>query len=251
MAKQRTKNKERSGGGIVFGVLAFVVIIAAIIFAMSVFFRVSAIEVTGESTYYTKEQIIEASGVKVGDNLILLNRAGVAGRIKSQLVYVGEVEVSRALPNKVVIAVEEAGNSAVIETESGLWLIDRSGRLLSQCSMADADSYIKVIGFSALSPKAGERITVAEGYDARVDYLIEILSALNLQHMENDVSLIDVSNSANAQFKYLDRFTVKLGVNENLEYKLGLLKSAAAELAENEVGTFDLSEDKKAYFSPD
>lgn len=250
MAKQKRKNKERSGGGLVFGVLAFLVIIAAVVFAVSVFFRVSVIEVTG-ATMYTEQEIIAASGVKEGDNLILLNGGAVAARLRGELIYIGGVDVQKVLPNKVVIAVEEEGDSAVVETESGLWLIDKSGRLLSECSLADADNYIKVIGFSALSPKAGDKLTVAEGYDARVDYLVEILSALKLQNMDNDVSVIDVSNSANAQFKYLGRFTVKLGAKANTEYKLGLLRSAAAELAENETGTFDLSEDKKAYFSPD
>lgn len=233
-----------------FGVVAFVAIVAALGFAVSVFFRVSEIDVEGDSTY-THEEIVAASGIKEGDSLIFLNRSGAASRIKQQLIYIGDVTVERALPDRVVITVEGSGNAAVVETESGLWLVDKSGRLLSEATTADANAHIKVIGFSALAPKAGQTITVAEGYAAKVDYLVAILSALYLQDMENDVTVIDVSNSANGELKYLGRFTVKLGANENLEYKLGLLKSAVAELSDTETGSFDLAEDKKAYFSPD
>lgn len=249
MPKNKRKNKKK-GGGLLFGVVAFVAIAAALAFAVTVFFRVSAIDVEGESSY-SQDEIISASGIGEGDSLIFMSCSGAAAKIRQELIYIGEVAVERVLPNKVVIRVEESGNAAVVETESGLWLVDKSGRLLSQATTGDAEKHIKVIGFSALSPETGEQITVADEDSAKVSYLVGILSALYSQDMENDVSSVDVSNSANAQFKYLGRFSVKLGANENLEYKLGLLKNAAAELSDTDTGTFDLSEDKKAYFSPD
>lgn len=66
-----------------------------------------------------------------------------------------------------------------------------------------------------------------------------------------DVENLDVSNIANAQFKYLKRFTVKLGKNGYMENKLGLLLGATSKLDTEETGIIDVSENKKAHFSPE
>jgi hypothetical protein len=69
--------------------------------------------------------------------------------------------------------------------------------------------------------------------------------------MAQDVTMIDMSNMADAVFRYQNRFTVKLGKNENVGYKLELLLSAVGQLAPGDSGTIDLTTDKKVAFSPD
>ena len=58
-----------------FGPMSFVLICISVVVAMSIFFRVSRIEVEGNEDY-TDEQIIEATGIDTGDNLFFLNRIG-------------------------------------------------------------------------------------------------------------------------------------------------------------------------------
>ena len=58
--------------------------------ACAVFFRVGEIQVTGNSRY-TAQEIIDVTGVKVGDNLFLLDRARLAREIQSRVsLYVNE-----------------------------------------------------------------------------------------------------------------------------------------------------------------
>ena len=240
----------RAGGGLLAGTLSFLIIAAALAFGVSVFFRVSHITAVG-SNNYSQEEIIEASGIDTGDNLIFLNRSAVEKQISEKLIYIGTVKVSRKLPSTVIIDVSESGVAASIETESGPWLIDSGCRLLESCSYAKAEEYTRIIGFSALTPKMGELASAGEEDKPKIAYLQEILAAMSVQEMLSDVSMVDVSNIANGEFEYLGRFKVKLGRQDNTEYKLGLLKSAVAQLGEQEHGIMDLSENKRAQFSPE
>ncbi|MBP8640824.1 MAG: FtsQ-type POTRA domain-containing protein [Oscillospiraceae bacterium] len=252
MTAQPKRKKQKNIGvrGFVFSSVSFIVICAALVFGMSVFFRVSNIEVNGAG-HYMQQEIIEASGVKDGDNLMFVNRSGVAQKIYSKLIYIGEVTVSRKLPNTVVIEVSESGSVAVIQSESGLWSIDRNCRLLEECNTQDAQSYIKIKGLSAVKPEKGEVISVADEDKPKAEFLKGILTAMSNRNMIADVYSLDLSNITNVEFDYLDkRFTVKLGRNENLDYKFELLLGSIAKLDASDTGTIDLSQDKKAQFSP-
>lgn len=252
MSTKRKRKKQKSGGarGFVFSSVSFIVICAALVFGMSVFFRVSNIEVTGADRY-TQEEIVEASDIKDGDNLMLVNRSSVAERIYSKLIYIGEVNVRRKLPNTIVIEITESDSIAVVESESGLWLIDNNCRLLEECATQDAETYIKVKGFSAVKPEQGKLIAVPEEDKPKVKFLSGILTAISAKNMTGDVNSLDVSNLLNAEFDYLEgRFTVKLGSNENLDYKFELLLGVISKLDAKDTGVIDLSQDKKAQFSP-
>lgn len=252
MTTQQKRKKQKTGGarGFIFSSVSFIVICAALVFGMSVFFRVSNIEVTGADRY-TQGEIIEASGIKDGDNLMFVNRSSVAQKIYSKLIYIGEVNVRRKLPNTVVIEISESDSIAVVESESGLWLIDRNCRLLEECATQDAETYIKVEGLSAVKPEKGNVVSVAEEDKPKVEFLSGILTAIAARNMTGDVDSLDLSNVINAEFDYLEgRFTVKLGSDENLDYKFELLLGAIAKLDAGDTGIIDLSQDKKAQFSP-
>lgn len=231
------------------GSLSAVLICAVLAFGISVFFRVSNFEVSGAS-YYTESQIIEASGIDEGSNLVFLNRTEAESRISGSLVYVGRVRVSRKLPNTVVIEVAESGTVACVMTETGFWTIDNYCRLLEPASLSETESNIVVSGFTITDPKAGSRITVSEEDKAKVDYLEVLLTDLEAAGMLGDVGGIDMSTSGNAQFTYLERFRVKLGGAVNVESKLGLLKSAVEKLEPGDTGDIDLSVEGRAHFSP-
>ena len=67
--KRRTF-KKRPACARLYGPAAFLALCLAIVFAMSIFFRVSRIEVRGNA-YYTADEIVLASGVEEGDRATL------------------------------------------------------------------------------------------------------------------------------------------------------------------------------------
>ena len=69
MARRRHSNRRHRGSfGFLYKLLSMLVICAAIIAAVTLFFRVDTVVVSGQQRY-TEEQIREASGVLLGDNL--------------------------------------------------------------------------------------------------------------------------------------------------------------------------------------
>ena len=70
--------------------LSILLVVAAVIMACVVFFRVNTVEVTG-NLRYTTEEIIEASGIQTGDNLIILSGSRVSAAIRARLPYVEAV----------------------------------------------------------------------------------------------------------------------------------------------------------------
>ena len=247
MPQQNKKRKKRSA---LFAPISFLIICAALVFGMSVFFRVSGIEVEG-NTLYTKEEIIEASGIEEGDNLFFINRFSAISRIFSKLPYVEKAVINRSLPNRLVIVVSESKAIACVLAEDGTWAIDRNCKLLSKAEGEDLRGLIRVRGLTPIAPEAGQIIAPGEAESPKVNYLSAILTQIDALNLRDRITYIDISGISNPYFDYLDRFTVKLGTNENIEYKFQCLLSAADALSEGDRGTLDLSIDKRAHLTYD
>ena len=247
--KRRTF-KKRAGRARLYGPAAFLALCLALVFAMSIFFRVSRIEVRGNS-YYTADEIILASGIEEGDNLFFINRFTVMSRMFSRLPYVETASVTRYLPNRVIIEVSESEALACVELEGQYWVIDRSCKILTQGTAADASSLITVRGLTPVNPTVGETLSTGSADEGKADYLSEILDQLQERGIAGNVTRIDMTDLTNPKFDYLGRFTVELGPRGDTEYQFAKLLSAVAQLTENDRGTIDLSlEGARAVFSP-
>ena len=149
------------------GPLMFVVVVVAVIFAMSVFFRISDIQVEG-NVHYTDQEIIRAIDIEEGDNLFFFDRFAAIGRAFSKLPYIETVTVERSLPNKVIITVEESTALAYLELGDEKWTLDHSCKVL--------------------------------GRHTSTEYKFGMLVSAMEQLKEGDVGILDVSDGAKAHF---------------------------------------------------
>lgn len=237
------KKKKR---GALYAPLSFLLICAALVFGLSVFFRVSGVEVEG-NVLYTPEEIIEASGIEKGDNLFFINQISAISRIYAKLPYVEKASIRRSLPNKLTIAVSESKAIACVSSEEGTWAIDRGCKLLSKAEGEALNGLIRIEGLYAIAPEAGEILAPGEADTPKIAYLSAILEQIDSLGLRGDITYIDISGISNPVFDYLGRFQVKLGSNENIEYKFQCLLSAVDSLSEGDRGTLDLSIDKRAH----
>lgn len=229
--------------------LAFFLLIVAIIFIMSLFFKVSRIEVQGNSRY-SAEEIISASGIVDGDNLFFINGIAAGSRVKVKLPYVESVQVSRGLPNLVVIQVKESSAVACVEVGDELWSVSSSGKFLSSISREDSEHIAAISGISVSEAAVGENITVSDADSGKLSYLLDILYQVQARGLVGNVTAINMSDAANPTFEYDGRFLVKLGANDNTEYKFGKMLSAVSQLSADDAGTLDLSTGDKVVFNP-
>ncbi len=244
----RPPRRRRKRKSALFTPLAFVLICAALIFGMSVFFRVTTIKVTGEVNY-AAEEIIKASGIEPGDNLIFIDRSGAASRIRSKLPYIESVAVIRVLPNTVNIEIQESRALAYLAVDGELWAIDRSCKALAKTTSSQVEGLIHVTGITAAKPSVGEIVAGKDAEGSKLEYLSVILREISARGMESEIRSMDLTNLANPTFDYQERFFVKLGKNEDVGYKLDRMLSVVEQLGVSDMGTIDLSIDERVHFS--
>lgn len=227
--------------------LMFVVVIVAIIFVMSVFFRVKDIQVVGNS-HYTNEEIIRAIDIEEGDNLFFFDRFASLSRVFAKLPYIEEVTVTRHLPDRVVIEVTESKALAYLVLGDEYWTLDRNCKVLGKAVLDELSSLIPVEGINPGTLLIGEPMQTEDNDLELVEYLREILFQMQERGLYMNITLVDFSNPDDVYFYYGDRFTVRLGRNSETEYKFGMFVSVLQKLTGGDVGYLDLSDGRSAHF---
>ena len=107
--------RRRTGFWVRFLTMAAIVI--AIVCCATLFFQVT--EITAEGNHiYTAEQIVAASGISVGDNLLSVKKANAATLIMTSLPFVESVHIERTLPDRVRITVTESDVTFAIRAQN-------------------------------------------------------------------------------------------------------------------------------------
>ena len=227
----------------------FFLVVVAVIFVMSVFFRVSDIQVRG-NTHYSDEEIIRAIDIEEGDNLFFFDRFAALSRVFAKLPYIDEVSVERSLPNKVIITVSESQALAYIVLGEEKWTIDHSCKVLGKANDDELQGLIPIDGISPGTLMIGEPLETADGDETIVAYIAEVLYQLEERGLYRQVGRVDFSNPRRVTFTYADKYTVVLGDSSNVEYKFGMLVSAMSQLLDGDVGIINVSDGNTAHFSP-
>lgn len=251
-ARQRRHRPYRSRRGR-FGALSMLLsaalVIAAVAVACVVFFRINHIEVEGNRRY-SAEEIVEASGIQIGDNLFALPSGRVASNILSSLPYVEGVIPQRVLPDGVILKVTERTAAASVDTGEGRWLISAQGKLLER---ENGEQVTAVTGLTALAPLPGASIQVAEEEQDTLSYILALLPAMEQQGMLAQCSSIDCTPAASILAEY-GIYHVRLPRGGDYDYYLRLLASALAsdKMPKDTPGTLDLTiTEGRVHFSPD
>ncbi len=231
------------------GPIMFFLVIVAVIFIMSVFFRVSDIQVEGNS-HYTDEEIIRAIDIEEGDNLFFFDRFAALSRVFAKLPYIDEVSVERSLPNKVIITVSESQALAYIVLGEEKWTIDHSCKVLGKANDDELEGLIPIDGISPGTLMIGEPLQTSDGDESVVSYIAEVLYQIEERDLDEQVGRVDFSDPRRVSFTYGEKYTVILGDSSKVEYKFGMLLSAMSQLLEGDVGVIDVSDGNTAHFSP-
>ena len=97
MARKRGSKRRRRGRfSFLYKLLAVLATCAVIVIALTLFFRVETIRVSG-NIRYTEEEIQAATGVELGSNMYLLNKFEVQRRLREALPYIDSVQIRRHL----------------------------------------------------------------------------------------------------------------------------------------------------------
>lgn len=241
--RRRQRQSEYRQTGVLTKLLIMLAVVAAIVLGVAIFFRVHTVDVQG-NTIYSKEQVVKASGVEAGDNLLMVNRAAVAGRIKAMMPYVRDVSVSPMLPDTVVIKVKESDVAVLIQSDIGAdWYMNTDGRIMGSSVEGFRGQVIKLDGVTLTAPKTGEQAAASEGQSENLNAALQVVRQLEGTGLMNQITSLDAEKSFNLILYCGTRLEILLGGTEELEYKIQYLQVILEDLADYQVGTIDLTFD--------
>ena len=236
MARRHNRRRRRRGSlGPLLRVLSVLLTAVAIVAALTLFFKVDQVAVSGNERY-SEQEIIEASGVEQGDNLILLDKYRIAQRLYTQLPYISEVRINRQLPDTLLVEVVETQAVAVIKGGSSNWLLDSEGKLLEVIGSAAIKNYLSIEGTTAQDPAISGTLQLAQESPLSAERLLELLGELERRGMLEKTASLDVSDPEHLTLSYDGRFQVEMFYDADFAYKLNCLQEAVARLEPNETG---------------
>lgn len=217
----------------------------------TIFFKVSEIEITGLSAY-SKQDIIDASGVELGDSLFLVNENKAVIEIRRDKAYIKDVQVVKSIPGKVSIHVTEYKAVAYLKLDRNYWTLESGGKLLKREDMPPV-GLVYVTGVTPINPAEGVQLSLGEAGTVKLAYLTNFLTAAEKEKVIGNISNIDMSNEESLAFTYLGRFKVNFGRADNAEARLKLVVQAAGgnDISSGATGTIEVVSDTEVRFVPD
>lgn len=252
MPKKRKKRRRRGGLGRLLRPLSLLLAAGAVVAALTMFFKVETIQVTGASRYQAAD-IIAASGVEPGDNLVLLDRYRVSQRIYTALPYVTDVQPRPKFPSTLEIEVTETRAAAAIQGAGGWWLLSTGGKILEAADGSLAAEYPQITGVQAADPAVSTALVLPEDAAITAQRLQELLAVLDAQEALPLVDSIDCTSPRELVLRYDGRFRVEMFYDADLDFKITCLLSAVDKLEPNQKGTLrmTMSDDYEVRFIPD
>ena len=231
-------------------------IVIAIVLAMSVFFKVEHIQVSGIEKYSAWD-ISQASGIREGDHLMSFGIAGAAAKIKA-LPYVKDVRIGIKLPNTVLITVTEvAVTYAVKAQDDAWWLISSAGQVVAKAEEGEQELHTKILGVHILNPQVGKTAVAHEDQQPstnpdgatipvivtaaqRMSVVLDIADYLERNGIIGKAASIDVNDLGDIQLWYGSQYQVKLGDTTDMLNKISAMKSAIEQLEAYQSGVLEL-----------
>ncbi|MBQ2822964.1 MAG: FtsQ-type POTRA domain-containing protein [Oscillospiraceae bacterium] len=248
------ESKKRRNGNysIYYSMVALVVLVIFVILSTTVFFKIETVTITGSSVY-TTDEIIAASGISGGDNLIRTHMGKASEKIVKQLVYIETAELERAFPSGVKIHITPCVETASAEYDGKFCILSQSGKILdikdepvpetitiygaqppavtdifeeeTEETAASGESVTSAVTQTqeeeapeALPPAViGEKFACAQEHRTDVFYLL-LETAANA--FGGKANFFDMTDYLNISCLYDDRITVEFGAISEFDYKI-------------------------------
>lgn len=222
-------------------------IIGGICFALiSPIFNIANIQVNGNSKV-NSDTIKSLSGLGKGQNIFKFRTSDVINEIKTNA-YIDTVQVSRKIPDTIVINVTERTQNFNVEFLNGYAYINNQGYILEISSQKADLPVIKGVSTKDEDIVAGKRLD-DEDLD-KLDVVLQIMEICKNNDLDKKISSIDITNKNNYIINMdEEKKVIYLGNSENLNSKILYIPVILKE-NEGKEGTIYLDGDVNENFNP-
>lgn len=244
--QHKKKRRRRKNLSLYYLMLFVVVSCAFVLLSLTVFFRIDTIKISGTSDY-SPEEIIAASGIRKGDNLIRLDRTKVSEHVESQLANIEISGIKKKFPSEVILNVKPADPYAVILDNKIYYSISKSGKVLSS-SAENNSGLILITGLDAKELKLNKYVT---SNDDKKNELLKSISD-NLDALSfTGITEINITERFDIKLVYQNRIHISIGGPTELAYKIKFAKVTIDEkIAQNFSGNLIIRDNGGASIIP-
>ena len=199
--------------------LSLIIIILVLILLLTPLLHVRKINCTGNSKIPV-DQIIQASKIKVGDNLILTSKSKAIDSI-NDIPYVKSVEVSKKLPSTINIKVVECKVYSYVLVSKKYIYLDDEGKVLEISDKIPEQGKTLLVAGKIKSYEVNQVIEFEN--DSYLDNYKTLVRMLDGSAFSGMITNINIADESNLSFTVNEKFTVVLGDIDNLDYKINIL----------------------------
>ena len=245
-AAQKKRKAKQLRAILIVAALMVVALIGTAIYCYSYGAPISFILVEGNSVY-TSEQIVAASGIEAGDNMLRIRERAVNKRLCAALPYIGEVEVDYRLPDTLALVVHPTTEKLLISGKTGYICLNEDDKIVSLKKRKLNDGQYRLDGFDPQTGAEGTTFVPEGDNKARLEAAKKIVAELEANELQK-ANILLLGDLSDIILRYDGRVNIYLGTTENLSVRL----KAAAEtikgyLGENTIGYLEITHQGKVY----
>jgi cell division protein FtsQ len=211
-------------------IVVLLVLAAGITMCYTFLFNISEIRVSGESDQYTAEEIVTASGISKGDNLLRLNVKEKEQNILNELLYIETAEIDRDFPSSLEIKVSKCVPAYNIVYDNSCLLVSQKGKILADNSFITEGLPI-FYGYEPSETTPGKMLSTEDEqkYDAFSQFIEQMSETQAVQ-----ITSVDMSDKYSILINYSNGIIFKMGNWTDIVYKLNMAQDVMQN--ENVVG---------------
>ena len=216
--KKQVRNKSRrnkNGSNVlIYAFLTITLISVMVVLSLTVFFKASEITVVGAGGRYSKEDIISAAGLNVGDNLFLTDSDEVEKNIQEKLPYITNAELSKKFPSTFKLTVKETKPDRIYNVGKDMYALCKGEKVLEI-----TDEYISGYTYYDIpvkEVKAGKKIVIDNEISEIYDELAKAIGESKL----GNITAVSFKNKVDIKLIYDNRLLLEIGTTENIKDKL-------------------------------
>ena len=199
-------------------VVLLLVLTAGITISYTFLFNINEIRVAGQSDMYSAEEIVAASGINKGDNLLRLDCEKSEQMILDSLLYVETAKVDRDFPSSLDITVTKCIPAFNVNYGEGTLLVSKKGKILADNGFI-TDGLPIIYGFDPADHTPGK--PAASENEHKNDAFHELISSMSAKE-DGSIMTVDMSDEHAIIVNYKNGMIFKMGNWNDVEYKLNL-----------------------------
>ncbi len=234
-----------------FRFLIFLMIVmAALIVVMENYFTLEVIYVVGNEKK-TAEQIINASGLVSGRNMIGIEEKDVAAAFAADhtIIFKG---MQKEYPNAIYLYVQERRTVASLQWLGMLYTLDAEGLVMTQENSAALPQGLPVItGLNANSVAVGQKLLLRD--EKQLKAYEKIMYEMEQQQCADQFSEVSLADPNNIFLVTVEGITVRAGDASNMRAKIGAVRTTMAYLRQlaKTGGILDVTNPQEPKYMPE